>query len=326
MQQLIGAAPVQVNFALNISESRTKEFLQNTTAFVKRNHHQLEHTPYILVLSDPVAKGEPLTVQQVLYSCGLGKCIFFVDEKLRISRTEDGEGKISACSKLTSERNLFAVLVTDTYIYKLLRGNTIDEGDVAGAPKNPLVGSKWHHPMSDFDSLLKDHLENYIKQEQGVSYWSDKQKRILLSGENGTEEIFHRALFWWLKHYVSNRLKVYGQPKGLGQYASDIIVVTIEGCYLIEIKWLGKNKSGTTCGQDHIDSGLAQVMIYLKGDEDCVSGHLVIYDGRCFEDHQTKSAHNDSLRHVRCTKPKILFLESETPSKQAVQIAKKNAQ
>jgi len=290
------------------------------------HHHQLEHSPYILVLVNPVAKGKSLTLSQVLHNCGLGKCVFFVDEKLRVSRTEDGEGNLTTCSKLTAGNNLFAILVTDTYIYKMLCGKTIDEGDVTGTFKNPLAGSKWHRPMSEFDPLLHDHLENYVKNEQGLNYWSDKKKRILLSAQNGTEEIFHRALFWWLKHYVSNKLKVYGQPKGLGQYASDIIVVTFEGSYLVEIKWLGENDHGTICGQDHIDAGLAQVSIYLDGDQDCICGHLVVYDARCLEDYMTKSDHNDSLRHARCTVPKILFLESETPSKKAITIAKKSAE
>jgi hypothetical protein len=283
------------------------------------------HTPYILVLVEPGAGGKALTLQQVTSYCGLGKRIFFVDEELNLREAETGDANISSCSKLTKERNAFAILIADTYIYKLLRGNTIDEVDVSGTHKNPLVGSNWHHPMSDFDGLLTDHVENYIKNEQGVQYWSDKDDRVLLVGKQGTEEIFHRALFWWLKNYVSDRLKVFGQPKGLGQYAMDIVVVTVGGSYLIEIKWLGKNASGTLCGRDHIDSGLAQVKIYLDGDEDCICGHLVMYDGRSMEDHEGKSSYNDLLRHPKCTTPKILFLESEPPSKQAVQMAKKGA-
>ena len=322
MQQLIGETPVQVNSALNIPEARTKEFLENATSFIRANHIQLENTPYVLVLTDPTQKGKALTKTNVLNGCGLGKCVFYVDEKLRLSKIENGEPRISACSTLTDTDKLFALLVANTFVYKILCGKIIDERDVKGASGNPLVGSKWHRPIGDFDLLLKDHFDFYIRNEQGFHYWFDKNKRILLSGKHGTEEIFHRPLFWWLKNYVSNKLKVYGQPKGLGQDETDIIVVTLDGSYLTEIKWLGKNESDTSYDQDQINIGLAQVKIYLDGDEQCVRGHLVVYDGRSHEDHKTKSTHDDSLRHVRCTIPKIIFLESETPSKKAIGTAK----
>jgi hypothetical protein len=326
LQQLIGGAPVQVNSALSIPEVRTKEFLKNATQFVLTNHVQLENTPYVLVLADPGTNEKALAKKDVLHSCGLGNCVFFVDEKLRLRKIEDGEARISICSALTDVRKLFALLVANTFVYKILCGKIIDERDIKGVAGNPLAGSKWHRPIADFDLLLQDHLHSYVRNEQGFRFWFDKGKRILLSGKHGTEEIFHRALFWWLKNYVSNKLKVYGQPKGLGQDETDIIVVTMDGSYLIEIKWLGENESGTSYDQEQINIGLAQVKIYLDGDEQCVCGHLVVYDGRCRDDHKTKSVHDDALRHVRCTVPKIIFLESETPSKKAIGVAKNISQ
>jgi hypothetical protein len=323
VEQLIGETPTQVSSALNISEERTKQFLKRANSFVRSNHEQLENTPYILVLTDSVRKGKPLTLKDVLNGSGIGKSIFFVDDDFHLSKMEDGEARISKCSALTDDRKLFALLIADTYVYKVLCGKIIDERSVKGARQNPLVGSKWHRSVEEFDLLLQDHFDNFVRNEQGVRYWFDKNKRILLGGKNGTEEIFHRALFWWLKSYVSNKLRIYGQPKGLGQDETDIIVVTIGGSYLIEIKWLGKNEKGTTYDQDQINIGLAQVKIYLDGDDQCICGHLVVYDGRCSEDNATKSAHNDLLRHARCTAPKIVFLESETPSKKAIAVAKK---
>lgn len=315
-----------MNSALNIPEQRTKRFLQNATNFVRSNHIQLENTPYILVLTDQVEKGKPLTAKDILSGAGMGKCVFYVDDNLRLSKAEDGEARISSCSALTDSGRLFALLIADTYVYKILCGKIIDERDAKEASRNPLVGSKWHRPIEKFDLLLQDHIDNHVRNEQGFRYWFDKSKRILLSGKHGTEDIFHRPLFWWLKNYVSNKLKVYGQPKGLGQDETDIIVVTIDGSHLIEIKWLGKNENDTTFDQDQINVGLAQVKIYLDGDEQCVCGHLVVYDGRSPDDNATKSTHNDSLRHARCTAPKIIFLESETPSKKAIGLAKQSSQ
>jgi hypothetical protein len=315
-----------VNSALNIPEDRTEEFLKNVTRFVQANHVQLENVPYILVLANLDGMGKMLTRKDVVQSCGLGKCVFFVDEKMRLSKTEDGEARISNCSSLTDQGKLFAVLVTDTYIYKILCGKTIDELDVAGATKNPLVGPKWHRPMSEFDTLLTDHYESHVKNEQVCVYWSNKAKRILLSGKHGTEDIFHRSLFWWLKNFVSNKLRVYAQPKGIGQDETDIIVVTVEGSHLIEVKWLGENENGTTYEQDQINVGLAQIKIYLDADAGCVCGYLVVYDGRSLGDHETKSDHDNSYRHSRCETPRILFLESQPPSKKALQVVKQSNQ
>lgn len=312
-----------MNSVLSIPEDRTKKFLHNATNFIRANHLQLENTPYVLVLTDPT-QGKGLTKKDLLNGCGLGKCVFYVDEELRLSKIEDGEARISTCSNLTDGGKLFALLVADTFIYKILCGKIIDEKDVKGESRNPLAGSKWHRPIADFDLLLQDHFDFVVRNEQGFLYWSDKNKRILLSGKYGTEHIFHLPLFWWLKNHVSDKLKVIAQTKGLGQDETDIIVVTLDGSYLVEIKWLGKNEKNVSYGQDQINNGLAQVRIYLENDERCVCGHLVVYDGRDHEDHKTKSSHEDSLRHARCTAPKIIFLESETPSKKAIAVAKKS--
>ena len=305
--------PVQVEFALNIPEARTQKFLGNAARFVQSTHTQLKNSPYIMVLADSTDKTNRLSFKDVRLSCGSGKSVLFVDEELHLIKADVGDGKLSICSKLTDTQKLFAVLIADTYVYQVLAGKIVDEGDLLKPIANPLSGPNWHRPISDFDALLKDHFDNHIKSEQLFRYWADKSKRILLSGKNGTEEIFHRSLFWWLKNYVSNQLKVYAQPKGLGQDETDIIVVTIEGSHLTEVKWLGKNEGGTAFDQDHINDGLAQIKIYLDGDNECVCGYLIFYDGRPAEENQTQSTYNDALRHPRCAAPKILFLESETP-------------
>jgi hypothetical protein len=318
---MIGETSLQVYSVIGIPEDRTREFLKTLAAFARANHTQLEHTPYILVLTGPVKDGKKVKVKDIQFSCGTGRSVFFVDETLRLEKTEVGEAKISSCSMLSEQRGLFAALVADTYIYKMLSGKTIGELDVEMASRNPLAGSKWHRSIAEFDGLLLDHYHIIIRDEQGLRYWHDKNARILLCGKNGTEEIFHRSLFWWLNNYVSDKLKVYAQPKGVGQDETDIIVVTVGGSYLIEIKWLGKNQKGTIYDQDQINVGLAQVYIYLDNDPKCICGNLVVYDGRPEDEHNTKSAHNDTLRHARCATPNIVFLESEPPSKKALKIA-----
>ena len=98
--------------------------------------------------------------------------------------------------------------------------------------------------------------------------------------------------------------------------------VTMKGTYVIEVKWLGKKENKTTYGKKCINDALKQVKSYLENDADFVCGHLVIYDGRPHEKHLSESGFNEESRHQLCNDPKIIFLESETPSKKAKRTTK----
>ena len=171
--------------------------------------------------------------------------------------------------------------------------------------------------MTEFEDVLGDHYHEMIRNERLARYWSNKQTRELLSEPDGTERIFHTALFWWLDHFLADKLRVYAEPRGLGQDATDIIVVTFSGDYVIEVKWLGRNDHGTTYGQSRINEGLRQVKIYLENDPRLVAGYAIFYDARTAEQNLTNSEFDLAARHANCLPPKIVFLESDSPSRVA---------
>jgi hypothetical protein len=107
---------------------------------------------------------------------------------------------------------------------------------------------------------------------------------------------------------------VFGETLGLGQDKTDITIVSVEGSYVIEVKWMGKNKSNTEHNEERIDEGLVQIALYLENDKQLICGYLVIYDARSLDVHKTRCGYNESLRHGFCQTPRIIFLESETPS------------
>lgn len=248
--------------------------------------------------------------------------MFYVDEELRLISASDGEVRMTDCVSLTDKESALGVLVTGTYAWEILRGKVTNECDVTRRRVGTPVLSKFHRPMSEFEQILSEHMENSVARQQHIRYWKDRSKRILLAGPDGTEGIFHLDLYWWLNNYVADKLKVYAEPKGLGQDKTDIIVVTLDGSYVIEVKWLGTNENKQKYDQTRINEGLAQVKIYLDNDSEFVCGYLVVYDGRPLTDNQTQSGWNDSLRHALCQAPKILFLDNETPSVAATRIAK----
>lgn len=321
IQRLISSPAVQAAAALDMPLERAELFVSRVAEYVRENGARLGDRVHMLILGSLSREGEPLCTSSALEHLNSGRRLLYVDEELRLIRAIDSEARISDCTKGTEEAQTLGVLIQGTYTYYFLKGRCIDEGDVlnprAGAP----IPSKWHRPMAEFDQLLQDHKCNCVDREQHFKYWHDRRARILRSGPDGTETLFHQSLFWWLKNFVADKLKVYAEPAAFGQDKTDIIVVTVRGSQIVEVKWLGRNEKSTGYGQERIDEGLGQVALYLDGDDDLVCGYLVIYDGRKWEQHQNESGHNSALQHPRCQAPRIVFLQSETPSEAAPKIA-----
>jgi hypothetical protein len=121
---------------------------------------------------------------------------------------------------------------------------------------------------------------------------------------------------------LSDSLKVYGETLGMGQIKTDITVVTSVGLLVIEVKWMGKNQSGTTYEEIRIREGLEQVGQYLAKDDKIFGGYVVLYDARPDDVHNAQCSYPDSCIPDRCERPVIYFLPSETPSQAATRLAK----
>lgn len=320
----VGSTAPQASVLLNEPIERIERFIAKVGSFVKSSHHIVGERPYMLILVESSPQEEELSGNEALRSLRRNKPVFRVDEELRLVSAEEGSIRLVDCGIRTADEKALGVMVRGSYKYDILMGTITDEGNVSYPGADPLSSSKFHHPMIEFEILVHEHKEKCLDREQNVKYWQKPRDRILRGKPDSTESVFHLSLFSWLNMFVIDKLRIFGETLGLGQDKTDIEVVTIDGTHLVEIKWLGENENGTKYDESTISRGLAQVKIYLDHDQDWqfICAHLVVYDGRPLQAHQTKSGYDDSQRHNLCRPPHILFLESETPSVMARRIAR----
>jgi len=319
------AARARAAAVLDVEIERVEQFLTNVAAFVRANAGPLSNYTYLFLFDGSTSEGSCIDLRTMVGNINTGNSIFYVDEELRLVKVAQGKASWTQCSKLTErEQALGLRLERGTYFYEILSGKVEGEGDFEHPASTSPMPSKWRRPMMEFDLILEDHKKSCVDREQGFLYWHDKQKRILRiePRSKSTEALFHHSLFWWLKHFVADRLKVYAETYGFGQGKTDIVVVTTYGSHVLELKWLGTNEHDTSYDEKHIEPGLIQIATYLDDDDDFVCGYLVIYDGRSRQRHEMHCRYNETLRHNRCKRPRILFLESEPPSKRAERIAR----
>lgn len=258
-----------------------------------------------------------LTPQVIVTETRNGRTHLLVDRQLRLIESSVDSAKLIDAQRRTADTQAVEIICHGSYSYCLVGGRIVRERSLVSTSSQAPVVNSWRRPMTEFDEVLGDHFREMIRNERLVRYWSNKPTRELLSDPDGTERIFHTALFWWLDHFIADKIRVYAEPRGFGQDATDIIAVTFSGDYVIEVKWLGRNDKGTSYEQPRIDEGLRQVKIYLESDPRFVAGYVVFYDGRAADKHMNDSAFDPASRHDNCPPPKFVFLESEPPSQVA---------
>jgi hypothetical protein len=207
--------------------------------------------------------------------------------------------------------------VHGTYLYIVVAGQLVAESDAVGPAKKPPVGAMFDRPAIEIPAVIRDHFLALIRKERGFKYWHDPAKRILVASPESTERLFQRSLFLWMDLHIVDKLRVYAEPRSMGQDATDVTVVTVAGEHIVEVKWLGKNVNETEYKQDRIDQGVKQIGIYLDNDVRAIRGYVLLYDGRSRDKHENESNYDTSVQHERCECPIILFLESDTPSQVA---------
>lgn len=143
-------------------------------------------------------------------------------------------------------------------------------------------------------------------------YWANKPNRILKPGK--TEEIFQLELFdWLLRHLYDGRPMIEAKTNVGDRTDIDIQGYECGQHYIIEIKWLGKNESGTTYGNKRIVQGIGQIRTYLRRDASLDEACLICYDGRTEEKHKEESSVDQNIVPVK-GRYRIIFLESESAS------------
>lgn len=302
---------------LGIPRATVDIFLENCRSFVQSNAAHLEHAHYAFELSPTTCKGNPVSFSDVLKASTVGKPVLVVSENLLLSRSAVGSVKVTGACEETKSSSSIRVLVHGTYIYVVLSGQAVAESDALGPSKNPPAGSMFDRPASEIPTVVREHFAALVAKEKGFKYWHDPGKRVLVASPESTERLFQRSLFVWMDSHILDKLRVYAEPRGMGQDATDVTVVTVAGEHIIEVKWLGKNVNKTEYKQERINEGLRQVAIYLNNDPRAICGYVVIYDARPRDKHENESTYDQAAQHQRCECPMVLFLENETPSQAA---------
>ena len=321
LRNVLSQIPPKVASVIGCPEEPVVRFLQAARTLVEAAAGSTPTPQFVLLFDTSASAGAVLTPLQLRRHLREGKNTFFVGIDLTLIRTASEDIRLSALSDNTAISGGFAILVSGSYLYYVLAGRVIDDGPVPATSHSARPSTQWRRPFSDIVDLIRDHNENYIAREQGTRYWAKKRERILRATPDTTESIFQLALFWWLKHYVSDSIDVYAEPTQHGQDKTDVVVVTVDGKFVIEVKWLGKNEHNTIYAEGRIQEGLEQVGLYLTNDNRIVWAYLVVYDARDHADHTAPRTYVPTCRHVRCSEPHLIFLESDTPT----QIVKKNA-
>lgn len=313
LQALVSTA-AKASHELGINLIQAESFLKNVWEFVKINHQKIEDKEYYFLLNIQQNSGNILTKATVRKGLNSNRKLFEVDQDLNLV-TQRQCKRFTDFSQITKAPKGLGVKVEGSYLTIVLCGWLQEEQDALLPDQNPPEYSLFKRPFSDFDKILKDHMQNSVDREQGFYYWENKKKRILLAGAHGTEDIFQHDLFQWLRLNLTDKLDITAEMRGHGQDQHDIRIVTTDGGkYVVEIKWLGETEKSKYKQPPRVDEGLAQVKIYLQNDSELICGYLVVYDGRCLDEHQNQSDYDSSQKHQDCHPPKILFLESESPS------------
>jgi hypothetical protein len=314
LQLVVDNIAADISATLGIPIERAEDYLSRVSTFVQAYTSRLENMVYVLSFVPGAAGRTPLDLTTVLSSVRSGKTVLYVDEELRLVKAVEGGTRVKDCLERSREEHSFVMRIERTYSQEVLCGDYLDEVDVCNPGAEPPIGSPLFRKMREFKQIAKEHFDIWITRQQSEKFWSDRRRRILSAGIEGTEKIFHQSLFNWLKMFVRDRIDIYAEPTTMGQDKTDIVVVTIEGSYVIEVKWMGINENKQSYDEDRIDEGLVQVGLYLDNDNSLVCGHLVIYDGRSHATHQNACQYTKTRKHLLCHDPLIFWLVSETPS------------
>jgi hypothetical protein len=317
ISEVVNDPAILTSAASGLAVAEVRLLVERSRQFVKENHARVGNRPFVLSFTaDPNGKAA-LGLEDVLKATANKTPIIDVDAHLRVVSFNSGGTRVSDAEQRTGIPERVEIVVHGTYVYVVAHGQVVKEYDAILSEKHPPLGIAFYKPISQFDGLLHDHYEQDVAKEKSFRYWEDAGKRVLLATPENTEKIFQRGLYNWLSRYVTDSIRIVAETRSFGQDPADVLVITPQGDHIIEVKWLGINGKKTSYGEPRINEGLRQVCLYITNDPKIIQGHLVLYDGRFGEDHEQHSGHDPTCKHAFCSDPKILFLESESPSQKA---------
>lgn len=206
------------------------------------------------------------------------------------------------------------------------KGMIIDDINALSPGNIPSVDKQTALNARDYKESLKLFYQKRIRYAQHSSHWSDRAKRLLVSGK--TEEVFQKNLYNWLEENTTGG-KIAFEVGKITSDRTDIEIKLLESSdfYIIEVKWLGTNDKKNSLDIPRLKEGINQVNNYLDRDADVSEVCLVVYDGRninAFEALECLSEEDNQWKQIDECEDEIFnskgtgyvfFLENESASK-----------
>ena len=139
--------------------------------------------------------------------------------------------------------------------------------------------------------------------------WYDRKKRILIS-DRKTEKILQVFLAKWLDDNIHDArvISEVGKISGVDRTDIELTSTRTGDNVIIEVKWMGKNASGTLFDIERLEEGIRQVYTYLEREPSALEGCVVCYDGRQIKTEFSYDEPKSKLEY------RIVWLESRSGS------------
>lgn len=249
--------------------------------FIKDNHSSIGTSQFLIKL-DLIDKSltEKITSDIIIDELRNGGNLIELNSNLNILNISPFKPQFSssAISMYSKQKECITVFVkngVDLMIYS--KGVNIKEVNVTSPNSLPVIFDKYNHPAENYKLSLKDFYKQKIRVNL-TGHWDNKSKRILKGGQ--TEKHFQRELVKWLNDHLTCK-KINYSTRKISNDETDIEIIKHGGdTYIIELKWLGENKSGTKYNIDKVEAAFDQVKNYIEIEQDVLEISLVTYDGR----------------------------------------------
>lgn len=181
-----------------------------------------------------------------------------------------------------SESNGLVFFVSARQISAVVSGRTVDHIPNASSYKPTLTVRGDEMAIDEWKKILKKY-EMEIKGQKRFFYWATpKTKGLLL---DAPEKLFRKDL---AKFIEENTLDCGVDEEAYNDNSTDRVDIRVttsldNNVYYFELKCLGECESGTVNAEDHAQSGLVQVNIYVINDPKSKEGILVVFDGRAMQ-------------------------------------------
>lgn len=263
----------------NLLIDEIEKFIKDIVTFIGESYTETGTVQYVIEMSFKTAKGEKISTAVILNELKSDNNVFSVDSSLNITEISRlAEVSDSHLSKHSRDKKKVLFFITNGLDVKIYcQGITIHELNVRNPDAAPRVSKKFARVARDYRYSLMDFYQERVKLNV-TDHWQKQSTRTLKGGK--TEDIFQNSLANWLhENIIASR--IIPKVKKISRDETDIEIIEHGGnSYLIEIKWLGKNNSGTSYSETRVRDAIDQVKNYLDIDKEVLEATLVVYDGR----------------------------------------------